>query len=136
MRQKIPPARIELATPGLGNLCSIQLSYGGICGKYSFCAARGHRSGNNFIWCGNVGLEVGKGGILSSPKIVYSFKPHVSSLVSYNLMLDASVYCCKCLLLQKLFYMHLHNLVILHLNRIPALKSHLLSLPLRFHSND
>ena len=25
----LPPARIERATPGLGNLCSIQLSYGG-----------------------------------------------------------------------------------------------------------
>jgi len=26
MQRKMPPARIELATPGLGNLCSILLS--------------------------------------------------------------------------------------------------------------
>lgn len=26
----MPPARLELATPGLGNLCSIQMSYGGV----------------------------------------------------------------------------------------------------------
>ncbi len=26
LKRKMPPARIELATPGLGNLCSIRLS--------------------------------------------------------------------------------------------------------------
>ena len=26
----VPPTRVELVTPGLGNLCSIQLSYGGM----------------------------------------------------------------------------------------------------------
>jgi hypothetical protein len=34
VKRKIPPAGIEPATPGLGNLCSIQLSYGGIDQNY------------------------------------------------------------------------------------------------------